>query len=194
MRGWLIDLRLVVIAAVMACVASVAPDASLGQERTISIVDLYQGTSLSALARGLGVGGYELQDGTWVSFEKWYHANWIDLHADFLTELADDFGVLWGVGTGEWAPKYRIDPSLKLGIITQAHPRANATLSLTATTTLGGSLTELPCIADYGDIGGVQSVNCRLAAGELPPAETLKYLVKADPTRLYVALTYRANF
>ncbi len=34
--------------------------------------------------------------------------------------------------------------------------------------------------ADYGDIGGVQRVNCRLAATELEPKETLKYLLMKE--------------
>ena len=33
-----------------------------------------------------------------------------------------------------------------------------------------------PCTADYGAIGGVQAVNCRLAASQLDPAETLRHL------------------
>lgn len=194
MRVRLPNLCLAVPLSAIICSAYAAPVTASAHDRSISLVDLHQGSALSDMAHALGIGGYELQDGTWVSFDKWYHADWIDLHADFLTQLDDDFGVLWGLGTGEWAEKYRIDPSLKLGIISQAHPLPNAVLSLTATTTLGGSLRELPCVADYGAIGGIQQVNCRLAAGVLPPAETLKYLVNADPSRLSVSVAYRANF
>lgn len=165
-----------------------------GQDASLSLIGLYQGSDLSELARGLSNGGYELQDGTWVSFEKWYRTDWPDLHADFLLQLEPDAGLIFGLGTGERGQKYRIDPSAKLGLATQIHPRPNSTLSLTATTTFGGSFTEFPCVADYGDIGGTQQVNCRLAAGELPPDETLQYLVKADPSRLHVALSYHASF
>ena len=40
---------------------------------------------------------------------------------------------------------------------------------------------ERACTADYGDIGGVEQVNCRLAASEMTPTETLKYLTNALP-------------
>ena len=158
------------------------------------LLGIHQGSGLSDAAEALGDGGYELSDGTWVSFKKWYDGGWKDLFVDLLTQLGDDYGVLWGVSTGERGEKYTIDPSLKLGIIVQAHPKPNSTLSLTVTSTLGGSLTELPCQADYGDIGGIQTVNCRLAASPLPPEDTLKYLVKADPNRLSVRVTYSASF
>lgn len=53
----------------------------------------------------------------------------------------------------------------------------NAKLSFQSTfVPFGGRLKEKICIADYGDIGGVQRVNCRLEATELEPKETLKYL------------------
>ena len=158
------------------------------------LLGIHQGSGLSDAAEALGDGGYELSDGTWVSFKKWYDGGWKDLFVDLLTQLGDDYGVLWGVSTGERGEKYTIDPSLKLGIIVQAHPKPNSTLSLTVTSTLGGSLTELPCQADYGDIGGIQTVNCRLAASPLPPEDTLKYLVKSDPNRLSVRVTYSASF
>ena len=36
-------------------------------------------------------------------------------------------------------------------------------------------------MANYGDIGGVQQVNCRLAATELMPETTLSYLLHRAP-------------
>jgi len=188
---------------------AVASSPCLAQDASISLVSVTQGSSLSETARSLSngsyefrddgtlvpVSGYELQDGTWVSFEKWYRTDWVGLQIDFLTQFNDDLGLLWGLGTGERGEKYTIDPSLKVGLVAQAHPQPNSTVSLTVTSILGGRLNELPCIADYGDIGGgEQEVNCRLAATRMPPEETLKYLVKADPSRLYIALGYRANF
>jgi len=148
---------------------------SFGQETTVALLDLQQGSSLESLTRPLGAGGYELQDGTWVSFANWYDPAWIDMQADFLVQFTKDFGVLLGASTGEYAQKYRIDPSFRLGAVIQGHPSTNTTLSLTVISTFAGSFREFPCIADYGDIGGVQPVNCRLAATELPPADTLKY-------------------
>ena len=136
------------------------------QDFTTSLVDIHQGSALSDRASSLRAGGYELQDGTWVSFDKWYRTNWIDLHMDLLTQITDDTGILWGFGTGEQAEKYRIEPSFKLGFLTQFHPTPNSILSFSLTTTIGGSLTEKSCQADYGDLG-TYSVNCRLAASKM---------------------------
>jgi hypothetical protein len=167
--------------------------AATAQEWTTSLVDIHQGSPLSDKARGLGDGGYELQGGSWVSFNQWYHANWVDMHVDLLTQITPDAGILWGFGTGEQGEKYRIAPSLKLGFLTQTHPNPNSTLSLSVTSTIGGALSEKPCVADYGDLGSY-SVNCRLAAGEAAPEETLKYLVNATPERLHLWLNYRVTF
>ncbi|RUU12526.1 hypothetical protein EOD23_07220 [Mesorhizobium sp. USDA-HM6] len=163
------------------------------QEMTTSLVDIHQGSPLSDRAKDLGNGGYELQDGSQVSFNRWYHTNWIDMHVDLLTQLTENSGILWGFGTGEQAEKYRIAPSLKLGFLTQRHPNPNSTLSLSVTSIIGGNLTEKPCVADYGDLG-TYSVNCRLAAGEMAPEDTLKYLVNATPERLRLWLNYRVTF
>eukprot|EP01036_Dinobryon_divergens_P058219 gene58219-77686_t len=83
---------------------------------------------------------------------------------------------------------------LILGLITQVHPRPNSTLSLTVTTTWFGHMSERPCEADYGSEFGVQTANCRLAANQMKPEETLKYLVNADPSRLKLTLSYHASF
>jgi hypothetical protein len=61
------------------------------------------------------------------------------------------------------------------------HFSKSSTLTLNGYYTFGGKLKEKSCTADYGEIGGVQEVNCRLAATELPPAETLKYLLNERP-------------
>ncbi|MDX8526823.1 hypothetical protein RFM68_20190 [Mesorhizobium sp. MSK_1335] len=167
--------------------------AATAQEWTTSFVDIHQGSPLSDQARDLGNGGYELQGGSWVSFSRWYHANWVDMHVDLLTQITPDTGILWGFGTGEQAEKYRIEPSLKLGFLTQTHPNPNSTLSLSVTSIIGGNLSEKPCMADYGDLG-TYSVNCRLAAGETAPEETLKYLVNARPENMHLWLNYRLTF
>ncbi|MBZ9799245.1 hypothetical protein [Mesorhizobium sp. ES1-4] len=166
---------------------------AVAQEMTTSFVDIHQGSSLSERARSLGNGGYELQNGNWVSFNQWYRARWVDMHVDLLTQVTEDTGILWGFGTGEEGEKYRIEPSLKLGFLTQIHPSPNSTLSLSLTTTFGGKLTEKPCEADYGDFGSY-SVNCRLAASQLAPEETLKYLVNAKPESQHLWLNYRVTF
>jgi hypothetical protein len=185
-RGGLCTMALLLCALLFASAAT-------AQEWTTSLVDIHQGSPLSDRARGLGSGGYELQSGSWVSFNQWYHANWVDMHVDLLTQLTPDTGILWGFGTGEQAEKYSIAPSLKLGFLTQTHPNPNSTLSLSVTSIIGGNLTEKPCVADYGDLGSY-SVNCRLAAGETAPEDTLKYLVNATPERLHLWLNYRLTF
>jgi hypothetical protein len=160
----------------------------------VHLIGIYQGSGLTAMAQGLENGGYELSDGTWVSFDKWYHSDWVDLRFEMLTQFSDNFGIIWGASTGQQADKIRIDPSAKLGVIFQQQPTPSTVLSLTVSSTLFGNLSESPCIADYGAIGGIQSVNCRLAASPLPPADTLKYLVNAAPSRLSVSLSFRGRF
>jgi len=180
-------------AAVLLSCTFLFASAAAAQEWTTSLVDVHQGSPLSDKARGLGNGGYELQGGSWVSFSRWYHASWVDMHVDLLTQITPDTGILWGFGTGEQGEKYSIEPSLKLGFLTQVHPNPNSTLSLSVTSVIGGNLAEKPCEADYGDLG-TYSVNCRLAAGETAPEETLKYLVSAKPESMHLWLNYRLTF
>lgn len=163
------------------------------QEMTTSLIGIHQGSPLSDRARELGNGGYELQNGSWVSFNQWYHATWVDIHVDLLTQLTENTGILWGFGTGEKGEKYTVAPSLKLGFLAQTHPSPNSTLSFSLTSTIGGGLTEKPCVGDYGDLG-TYSVNCRLAASEMAPEETLKYLVNAKPESMHLWLNYRVTF
>jgi len=172
---------------------SVLPNTSAGQELVTSLVDIRQGSDLSSLAQSLGEGGYELQDGTWVSFDKWYRTDWPEVHLELLTQYSDDSGITWGFSTGERGEKYELLPSLKLGVITQTHPKPNSTLALSLATTLLGNFEELPCEADYGELGTF-NVNCRLAASDMEPEDTLRYLVKAEPARLKLSVSYRASF
>ena len=139
------------------------------------------GSGLSGLPRDARSEGYELSGGERVSFNDWYRVQAPDLRVDFLTELTPEFGLLWGVGTGEWGKKYRIEPSLRVGFLYSTAVGGNGTFSFSLTTRLGGRLRELPCAADYGEIGGVQRVNCRLAATPLEPRETLQYLWGEKP-------------
>lgn len=145
------------------------------------LIDVQQGSHLSQLALGLRDGGYELAGGQYVSFRRWYRTNWTDASITWLSQLTGNLGLIFGLSTGERGRKYTIDPGLKLGLLMQTRTGKDAYLSLRATTVLGGELREKSCSADYGEIGGVQEVNCRLAAGTLPPAETLKYLLNEKP-------------
>ena len=145
------------------------------------LLNITHRSRLSEVALRLGDGGYELAGGRYVNFRSWYEPKWIDIEFHFLTQLSDDFGIIWGVSTGEWGKKYRIDPGLKLGGIIQRRLSPQSSISFSATWFTGGRFTEKSCVADYGDIGGVQQVNCRLAASTLEPSETLAYLYKAGP-------------
>lgn len=158
-------------------------------------VGIQFGSALSRQVSSLRGQGYELSGGQPVRFENWYRSNWKDLQLTWMTEINPKLGLLWGLGTGERGAKYRIDPSLQLGLIFQQPLSAQSAFSFRVSTRLGGRLKEKTCVADYGQIGGVQTVNCRLAATELPPAETLKYLFNESPSdRLLFALRYEKKF
>ena len=167
----------------------ILPTAVNGQSFTISthsivtatyLLDVRQDTQLSLKARALREGGYETAGGERINFSRWYAPDSSDIQISWLTQLNRNFGLIWGFGTGESAEKYTISPSLRLGFTYQIESK-NRRFALTATTILGGELREKSCTADYGDIGGVQEVNCRLAATTLTPEETLNYLEYAKP-------------
>lgn len=148
-------------------------------------------SEVDALSRGAGL----LSDGTEFSFDRWYDSNWADLRFTFLTPISGNFGVYWGFGTGERGEKYAIDPSVKLGFVSISPISENSYLSLSVSAVLGGYLREKTCTADYGAIGGVQLVNCRMADSTLPPSETLKYLLDEPPKdQVVVTLRYQLKF
>lgn len=160
----------------------------------LSIVSIKQREFQSPKVQQLAAGGYELASGGYVNFAKWYQPKNPDLQFDFLTQLTPGAGILWGFSTGEYGEKYTVQPSFKLGFILQHSFNENAGLSFSFSRLLGGNLKEKPCTADYGDIGGVQTVHCRFAAISLEPSATLKYLVNIpapDRNRLSVRFTAR---
>ena len=146
-------------------------------------IDIQFGTALSAQMRNLSREGYELSTGQPIQFDRWYRSQWQDLQLTFMTELDPQWGLLWGFGTGERGPKYRIDPSLQLGFLFQQPLSKHSAWSVRVTTRLGGRLREKTCLATYGIQGyeAPQAVNCRLAASELTPQETLKFLINEAP-------------
>lgn len=159
------------------------------------LIELQQGSRLSQTAQQLRSGGYELADGQAVHFRNWYTPRRATISMLWMTQLTDRFGILWGGSTGERAEKYHIQPSLKLGVVMQLPTGKQATLSMKASMTFGGRLREHPCTADYGDIGGIQSVNCRLAATPLAPADTLNYLLDEQPyDRKTVSIQWQYHF
>jgi len=159
------------------------------------LLDLKQGSLLSERAYGLRQGGYETSTGEQVTFTKWYKTKWVDTHVMYMTKVHSNFAVLWGFSTGEKAEKYEIKPSYKLGAVYLHNVTKTSTLTFRGTYTFGGELKEKSCTADYGDIGGVQQVNCRLAATELAPADTLKYMLNERPRDWKtMSVTYTWNF
>jgi hypothetical protein len=175
--------------------ATHADVAAISFFQTTHLIGASQGSSLSDLARSLGDGGYETSGGSKVKLDKWYATTWVDIRLDFMTQISPRWGALWGFSTGERGEKYTIDPSFKVGFLAVYTMSKASKLSFSATTIIGGRFQERSCTADYGDIGGVQEVNCRLAATEMDPAQTLNHLVNQDPSnRNQVTLQYTINF
>lgn len=160
-------------------------------------VEFAQGSELSKLAASYRAGGYETSAGQRVSFDPWYRPKFTETRLTWMTQLTPEFGVLWGAGTGERAQKYQISPSLKLGFIYQTPVGSGAHLSIRLTSVLGGRMAERPCLASYleqEEYANVK-VNCRLAAAQLQPAETLKYLTHAlPPDRNNASIRYTVVF
>lgn len=159
------------------------------------LIELQQGSDLSEKMGNLQGGSYETSDGRPVSFQRWYRTRWTDARITWMTQVTPNWGVIWGFSTGERGEKYEIQPSLKLGFAFQTSIDRTSSFSLKATTIIGGRLKEKPCSADYGEIGGVQTVNCRLAATEMEPSKTLDYLLDYAPRNRNVFLVqYRKSF
>jgi hypothetical protein len=145
------------------------------------LIEVKQGSELSEKVNFYTGAGFESSNGGFVSFRPWYETKWTDARIAFMTEITDNIGFLWGFSSGEHGQKYRIDPSLKVGLAFFQTFSDQTQLSFKFTTILGGNLKESICMANYGDVGGVQAVNCRLAATPLPPSETLPYLFSDRP-------------
>ena len=145
------------------------------------LIDVNIESTLNRRAKALRDGGFETATGEQINFYSWYapHAN--EIHVTLMTQITRNFGAIWGAGSGERADKYTIDPSLKIGFVYQAEIRKNHLFSISGIGSLGGDFREHTCMADYGDIGGVREVNCRLAATEMPPEMTLNYLESGKP-------------
>ncbi len=165
------------------CMAFDFSKVSLSPVSSTHLVEFSQSSQNSQTAAGFRSGGYESAGGQWISFDSWYRPyGFKDTRLTWMTQMNPNFGVLWGFSTGEAGEKYRIQPSLKLGFVYQTNFSRNSHFSVKASTVLAGRMLELPCTANYGEIGGVQQVNCRLAASTLAPADTLQYLINTAPT------------
>lgn len=161
-------------------------DALAHSWKNTHLLSLTQGSVHEGQLSNIRNGGFELSNGKYVSFRDWYTTDWKDAQIKFLTQVTPNLGLIWGLSTGERGEKYEIAPSLTLGLALQYPLRKNVKLGITATNSWGGMLREKPCTADYGAIGGIQSVNCRLAATFLPPAETLNYLLNEPPRQAQI--------
>lgn len=158
------------------------------------LLDVRQGSPLSDKVKSVRTQQYELADGQKVTMDKWYTSAWKDFRVLMMTQVTDNAGVIWGISTGERAEKYVIDPALTVGFIYRWLYNKSTTISFSGMAVVGGKLKEKTCTADYGAIGGVQQVNCRLAASVLSPEETLQYLMNERPrsdNNVSIKLTYR---
>ena len=163
--------------------------------RNTYLIELSQGSQLSQVMRASQNGGFETSDGRWVSFKEWYSTTWTVSQFAMMTQMTPEFGVVWGASTGEYGQKYTIDPSLKLGLVLRKDLDRDSSVAFKATAIIGGWLREKSCLADYGEIGGVQKVNCRLAATTLTPSDTLPYLYNMRPLNPYLfSIEYRFTF
>jgi hypothetical protein len=142
------------------------------------LLDVYVGSHRSSVANSLSKGGYELSGGEFVDFHDWYTPVFPDTTILVLKQVSPDFGITWGVSTGEKGEKYQIHPALQIGFVYQYVPFENSTFSIKATYPFFGKMTEKTCVGYYENFGGDQVVNCRLAADIMPPEETLDYLIK----------------
>ncbi|MEI7530958.1 MAG: hypothetical protein WCK52_03415 [Betaproteobacteria bacterium] len=145
------------------------------------LIEFKQGSELTDKVMTYQAGGFDTSGGGKVSFQPWYSTNWTDARVTFMTQLTEHVGLIWGISSGESGQKYTIDPSMKVGIAFHQVLDKRSSISARVTTIVGGNLHEAPCSADYGDIGGVQNVNCRLAASTLQPSQTLQYLFNDRP-------------
>ena len=179
------------------CTPAAKADTYLGQGHSFFqstyLIEATQNTSLSLKARALRHGGYETAKGDWVAFNDWYFTSWKDTRLSWMTQLTPNFGLVWGLSTGERAKKHVIDPGLRVGFIFQSELGKKSHISFSFTSVLGGLLKEKSCTADYGEMAGVQQVNCRLAASELEPSETLKHMINERPKSVG-QLRYQISF
>jgi len=145
--------------------------------------------------RASQIGGFETAGGKWVSFKEWYSTTWTVSQFALMTQMTSEFGIVYGASTGEYGQKYTIDPSLKLGFIFRRQLDKDSSIAFKATAIIGGWLREKSCTADYGEIGGSQKVNCRLAATMISPSDTLQYMYNMRPLNPYLfLLEYRITF
>ena len=181
----------------IACLAQPSADAFRPTSST-SLRDVRMGSELSRLVDSARTGGFETSQGHWVGFSKWYGSSFREFQLTWSTRWTQypNWTLIWGFGTGERAVKYRISPSVQLGFEFEQPLGRNSGLKLSLLRRFGGGLKEMPCEADYGEIGErLQSVNCRLASSAIPPEQTLGMLWNEAPRdRSQIFLAYEFRF
>lgn len=185
-------LAAIAVAVLAAPVGPARAEAPLAGTR---LLDIRHGSARTEIVAEAARGGYELAGGKAVAFADWYTPAYPDMHVEFITPTGRNTGLIWGFSTGESGEKYRVAPGLKLGFAASLPLSRNATLAFSAVAVLGSDLSERRCRADFGEIGGTASVNCRLAASALAPEETLRHRFRMrgwDDSR--VALSYELRF
>ena len=159
------------------------------------LIDVRQGSELSDKVRDFRKISYESADGGIISMAPLYKTSWTDMRVTWMTPLHDSLGLIWGLSTGERGLKYQIEPGITLGFTGFYTLDKNTTLQWRIQGVIGGQLKERSCQADYGDIAGIQQVNCRLAASLLAPEDTLQYLEHRRPLRdNFIMIRYQKRF
>lgn len=149
----------------------------------------------SQIVRQAARDSFELSGGQLVDLAKWYSPKFPNLSASFQTQINRDVALIWGGSIGEAGTKYRLGPSGVIGLAMQRRVGKFAMLRIDVAGQFGGALQERPCVGDYGAIGGVQQVNCRLAASPLPPKQTLQYQWDEPAAALgFIQITYQVKF
>jgi hypothetical protein len=183
-----------ILATLITCVhLSLCPQQVSSQDflRQTSLLSVNVGSGRSEIARALSSGGYELSDGTPINFSDWYEPKFPDLNLLFLTEITSSFALSWGFSLGERGEKYQIDPGLWLGFIYRTPLNEHSSLTISGITLIGGDFREHECVGIYSF--DERSVNCRLAASVLAPADTLKFLIN-EPGFRETRLSIRYEF
>lgn len=180
------------------CFAGLFPyvaKAQTGLAEATHLLDVWVGSVRSDAVRSMQRGNFELADGTPMRFDNWYRPHIREVNLVMITQLTPSFGLLWGFSSGESGEKYQIMPGLHLGFAFQKAVTEQGTLSMQMLGMLGGRLQEHGCTANFGEIGGMVPVNCRLAATHLSPEETLRYLLRMSGRQEFRAsLGYELRF
>lgn len=161
----------------------------------VQLFEIYQGGQRSHDIASVRRATYELSDGSVKRFDSWYRPSWVNMRVSWIANMNANWGLIWGITTGERAPKYTIYPGVIVGATYRYALSSSSYFNFQLQSVLAGEIREKSCIANYGEIGGIQPVNCRLASTQLPPEETLQYLMNKDSgERIKIYIKYEKSF